>query len=125
MTSNKRLGNKKEEYVARVLFDNGYWVHLFQQNKRGQPFDLVAIKNNIALMGDVKSCYENRFDFTRIEPNQYTSMELALSCGNTNVGFFLVNYLGDIYFISFHHIKELVLKKKEKSINLQNLEKLV
>lgn len=124
MTSNKKLGNKKEEYVAKKLSEHDFWVHLFTQNIKGQPFDLIAVKDNIAIMGDVKSCYDDRFDFKRIEPNQYTSMELSLKCGNKYVGFFLVNCSNEVYFITFLRIKYLVLNNKVKSINLKDLDKL-
>lgn len=118
MTSqnNKKVGNKIEVEVANYLFQKNYWVHLLKQGVKGQPFDLIAIKNNIALMGDVKHCSQNRFDFKRIEPNQFTSMELALECGNTNIGFFLVGE--KIKFIKRETLKKLVLEYKIKSINL-------
>ena len=116
--NNKRVGNKIEVEVANYLFQKKYWVHLLKQGVKGQPFDLIAVKNNKALMGDVKHCSQNRFDFKRIEPNQYTSMELALECGNTNIGFFLVGMCDEIKFIKRTNLKKLVLENKIKSINL-------
>lgn len=122
MTSqnNKKVGNKIEVEVANYLFQKNYWVHLLKQGVKGQPFDLIAVKNNVALMGDAKHCSQNRFDFNRIEPNQYTSMELALECGNTNIGFFLVGMHDEIKFIKWTNLKKLVLENKIKSINLSN-----
>ena len=44
--SNKKLGNKFENEFADILADEfGFWVHLLNQNKSGQPADIIAVKN--------------------------------------------------------------------------------
>lgn len=124
INNNKKIGNTKEKVVANELSRLGYWCHIFAQTKQGQPFDLIAIKNNIVIMGDVKSCLKGRFDFSRIEPNQYTAMELALQKGNTNIYFFLVDEENNIKVIKYQTIKEFSKKSLTKSINLSLLSEL-
>lgn len=122
--NNKKIGNTKEKIVANELSRLGYWVHIFAQNKQGQPFDIIAMKNNQVLMGDVKSCLKGRFDFSRIEPNQFTSMELALQKGNTNIYFFLVDENNNIKVIKYKTIKEFSARSITHSVNLSLLSSL-
>lgn len=122
--NNKKIGNTKEKIVANEFKRLGYWCHIFAQTKQGQPFDLIAIKNNQVLMGDVKSCLKGRFDFSRIEPNQYTAMELALQKGNTNIYFFLVDESDNIKVVKYQTIKEFSAKSITHSINLTLLSSL-
>lgn len=85
----KKIGNDTESKCLQMLQDNGYWCHLFAYNKNGQPCDIVAIKNNTALLIDVKHCSEERFEFKNIQPNQLSCFEYAQSCGNNYVGFMI------------------------------------
>lgn len=118
---NKIVGNKKEEIVVKKLEELGYWAHIFAQKQNGQPFDIIACKNNKVIMGDVKSCLDGRFNFSRIEPNQYTAMELALMRGNNNVFFFLVDSENNIKVIKYQTIKEFNTKSITHSVNLSLL----
>lgn len=85
--NNKKLGNKYELEFLKILKMNGYWCHLFAYNKNGQPCDIIGVKDDLALLIDVKHCVDDRFDFSHIQPNQMSCFEYAEFCGNKNVGF--------------------------------------
>ena len=47
--SNKSNGTAFEREFAEMLSERGFWVHLLKNNSNGQPFDVIATKNNQAL----------------------------------------------------------------------------
>jgi Holliday junction resolvase len=73
--SNRLAGGRFEQELARRLADAGFWVHVMQQNKAGQPADLIAVKGKFHTLIDCKVVGEkNGFPFTRIEENQRFAM---------------------------------------------------
>ena len=43
-TDNRSRGGRFEQEMAEKLAENGFWCHVMQQNKAGQPADLIAVK---------------------------------------------------------------------------------
>lgn len=43
--SNKSAGTQFEREFAARLAAEGFWVHRFQDNKNGQPCDVIAARN--------------------------------------------------------------------------------
>lgn len=85
-----KIGRVTEKYVADYLFEKGWGVILIPKRLGGQPFDLIALKNNEFLAGDVKHIlYGNTFPLLRIEPNQISALNLMKARGNTRIGLFL------------------------------------
>ena len=79
--SNKKIGNDFEREFAELLFEHGFWVHVFAQNKDGQPADIIAVKNKKAYLIDCKVCSTKKgFDISRMEENQDLSMDLWRDC---------------------------------------------
>ena len=75
MNDNKRKGNRFEQELSHMLADNRFWVHVFQQNKSGQPADLIAVKGNYHTLIDCKlKLSKGGFPLTRIEENQRYAM---------------------------------------------------
>ena len=107
MASNRKTGNRFEEEFSQVLFQNGFWVHKLTQNEAGQPADIIAVKNGNAYLIDCKVCAYNKFPLSRIEDNQYTSMELWGECNN-GTAWFALDCRGDVYMISYDKLCELV-----------------
>ena len=85
-TVNRTVGGHFEEELCEMLAERGWWAHNMAQNQVGQPADVIAVKNNIAVLIDCKVCANNRFPLSRIECNQEGAMKLAN---------------GDIYMVSF------------------------
>ena len=54
--SNKSAGTQFEREFAARLAAEGFWVHRFQDNKNGQPCDVIAARNGEAgLMNSSRS----------------------------------------------------------------------
>lgn len=121
MRNNKYLGNKFEKELSEILYDAGYWVHLLNQNKNGQPADIIAVKNGKAYLIDAKECTWEIFQFRRMEYNQELSMGLWIECGNTTP-YFALKARNEIYMVSYEFIKELAEQGK-KQLNLEDMNK--
>lgn len=102
--SNKTIGNNFEVELAEILSQNGYWVHLLNANRSGQPADVIAVINNQAYLIDAKVCSNNDFPLSRIEENQRLAMELWEECGNDSGWFALKldKFNPQIYMISYY-----------------------
>lgn len=93
--SNKSNGNKGERELCELLREHGVWAHRLADKVNGQPFDIIAVRNNIALALDSKVCESNKFLFSRVEPNQETAMQLWRECGNEYCGFAIWDTIGE------------------------------
>lgn len=82
MTANRTLGNAFESKLCEMLSENGFWVHNLAQNHAGQPADIIAVRENRAVLIDCKVCSNGRFDTDRIESNQLGSMMVWKEAGN-------------------------------------------
>ena len=82
-TDNRTTGGRFEQELATVLANHGFWVHVMQQNKAGQPADLIAVKGKFHTLIDCKVISDNNgFAFDRIEENQKYAMRLFLKKAN-------------------------------------------
>lgn len=105
--SNKSTGTKFEREFASILADNWFWVHLFQDNRNGQPCDVIAAKNGCTYLFDCKNCEENSFLLSRMEENQYNAMRLFDMMGNGK-GMFAIRFPeSGIYLVEYDRMKEL------------------
>lgn len=82
--SNKQKGTAFENEVVSRLRANGYWVHFLAPDSRGaQPFDIIAMKDGMAVVGDCKTCEDKYFRMSRLEENQIYAFDRWLACGGT------------------------------------------
>ena len=112
---NKKLGNDFEKELSEILYNAGYWVHLLNQNKNGQPADIIAVKNKKAYLIDAKVCSLEKFAFKRVEENQHLSMQMFIECGNTTP-YFALKARNDIYMLSYKTIRDLIKQGKKQLI---------
>lgn len=104
---NKACGSRFERVFARMLAMEGFWAHVLQDNRNGQPFDVIAVKDGKAFVFDCKVCSGNTFRLNRMEANQVSAMELWEECGNLE-GAFAVKYpTGNIYILPFRELMSL------------------
>ena len=75
-TDNRTTGNRFEQELSHILAEHGFWVHVMQQNKAGQPADIIAAKGKFHTLIDCKVCDNGFFSFDRIEDNQRSAMKL-------------------------------------------------
>lgn len=119
--SNKKIGNRFESELCDILSEHGFWVHLLNQNKSGQPADIIAVRNKVSHLIDAKVCSNNTFPFSRIEENQDLAMELWKDCGN-GLGWFALKideYDSQIYMIS--HYMMTAYRSKQKSLSAKEI----
>ena len=102
--NNKTMGNSFETELGEILYDNGFWVHLLNQNKSGQPADVIAVRNYKAYLIDAKVCSDDTFPLSRVEENQDLAMELWKETGN-GLGWFALKTNSGIYMLSHYCIK--------------------
>lgn len=89
--SNKSTGTKFESEFRLLLWRNGFWAHGFQDNRNGQPCDVIAVKNGIAWLFDCKNCQGPYFRLDRMEENQLNAMEMFQMAGNRR-GMFAIQF---------------------------------
>lgn len=84
MVNNKKLGTEFEEEMAKILANDGYWVHFMWPGPDGaQPCDLIFSKDGYVTIADCKTSAKRNFSIKRLEDNQIMAFEKWLKCGNT------------------------------------------
>ena len=74
---NRTIGGRFEQEFAEMLGNAGFWAHVLQQNKAGQPADIIASKGSYTTLIDAKVVSGNKgFPLYRVEDNQRTAMTL-------------------------------------------------
>lgn len=73
-TDNRTTGGRFEQELSHILAEHGFWVHVMQQNKAGQPADIIAVKGHFHTLIDCKVCDKGYFSFDRVEDNQKSAM---------------------------------------------------
>lgn len=104
MNNNKKLGNTFESELCEILFEHGFWVHMLNANKAGQPADIIAVRNKVSHLIDAKVCSDNTFPLSRVEENQDLAMDLWKDCGN-GCGWFALKLNDQIYMVSHYVMK--------------------
>ena len=102
--NNKNLGSRFETDLCEILSAHGFWVHLLNANKAGQPADIIAVRNKVSYLIDAKVCSDNKFPLSRVEENQDMAMDLWNECGN-GLGWFALKTDAGIYMLSHYCIK--------------------
>ena len=104
--NNKQIGTEFEQEVVEKLSKAGYWAHFISPDNRGaQPFDVIAVKNGIAVVGDCKTCKAKTFSISRLEDNQIMAFQKWESCGN-KPPFIFVKHSEKIYVIPWRKVFE-------------------
>ncbi len=112
--NNKKLGNEFERELCEILSGYGFWVHLLNANKSGQPADIIAVKNKKAYLIDAKVCSSRGFPLSRVEDNQDLAMDLWNDKGNGQ-GWFALKLKDQIYMIPHFCIKSYMVRQPSLS----------
>ena len=82
-TDNRSVGGRFEQTLSNILAEHGFWSHVMQQNKAGQPADIIAVKGRFHTLIDGKVVSSNDgFPFKNIRENQRTAMHMFTKrCG--------------------------------------------
>lgn len=93
-----------ENYVTRLLGENGWWALRIPRNPSGaQPFDIIAVKGSKVLALDCKACSEPKFPIKRVEDNQWTAFAMMSKRTDAVVGI-VAEYKEVLYFISYEEL---------------------
>lgn len=104
--NNKRSGNSFEKDFCLLAAKNGFWAHKMQDNKNGQPADVIMSKSNEPVLVDCKVCENNIFPLSRMEENQINAMTLWNLKGNKH-SYFALLIDKKVRMISFTKLMEL------------------
>ena len=118
--SNRTRGTRFETEFCEKLAEEGFWAHDMTQGKAGQPADVIAVKDNLGYIIDCKVCETERFDFSRVEPNQEAAMRLWQDRGNTEC-YFAIKYQDQIYMISYPVLDALEFMFHQSSVKVTML----
>lgn len=104
--NNKKLGTVFEREVCRLFANRGYWVHFITPDSRGaQPFDIIAVKNQMAIAVECKTLADSRnyFPKSRLEDNQILAFNKWIQCGNC-YPIIAILWKSHIYFVSYKEL---------------------
>lgn len=106
--SNKSSGTGFERDFAEYMAEKGYWAHVFQDNRNGQPFDIILAKDGNTQAGDCKVCENDVFRLSRMEPNQISAMTRWVECGNGEPWYYiLLERANQVFRVPFSKLLEL------------------
>lgn len=117
-TDNRTLGGKFEQELSHVLADHGFWVHVMQQNKAGQPADIIALKGKFHTLIDCKLVSDdNGFPFDRMEDNQKFAMRMfQRKCGE--LCYFAIQLPDDsVWMVSLERLETLKGRGKKRLLD--------
>ena len=104
--NNKKLGTDFEREFIEVLQGLGFWAHFITPDGRGaQPFDIIAVKNNLPIACDCKTSVKSVFSINRLEDNQILAFEMWRKRGNS-MPIVAVKYAKQIYLIRYIDLLE-------------------
>lgn len=117
--SNKKSGTDFEKEFCQLASKAGFWAHILQDNRNGQPADIILSKDNIAVLVDCKDCERKVFPLSRIEENQELAMRKWLNAGN-EYALFALKIENDVRILIF---KTLIILRSSgvKQLNLTQI----
>lgn len=103
--NNKKLGTEFEHKVVKMLSDAGFWVRFMTPDNRGaQPFDIIAVKDGVAIVADCKTSKDHIFRISRLEENQKLAFEKWKACGNMEP-LIIIEYNDEVKFVKYSYLK--------------------
>jgi Holliday junction resolvase len=111
--SNKSIGSQFEKEFCNKLAEHGYWAHGLQDNRNGQPFDVIAAREMKTHVIDCKDCTSSVFKLSRIEENQKLAMNAWQRAGNS-YALFAVRFDEEIYIILYDSLMDLIKAGKKQ-----------
>lgn len=121
-TDNRTTGGRFEQELSHILADNGFWVHVMQQNKAGQPADIIAVRGRFHTLIDCKVCDNGFFAFERIEDNQRSAMKMFFRKAGELSYFALKLPDGSIRMVSLERCETLKNRGKRR-ISAEDMQK--
>ena len=118
MKNNKIIGNEFEKEFAQYLQEKGMFVYNVPNKYTGQPFDIIAVKNNVFYGFECKHCKGNYFTLDRIEDNQVQAFKKLQKSNTSNYYFvFKSEVFNTVKFCGADYIMD-CLRYMRKNIDL-------
>ena len=119
-TDNRSMGNQFETELGSTLAEHGFWVHLMQQNKSGQPADIIAVKGKYHTLIDCKLISDHKgFPFERVEENQKYAMRMFHKKSGEMCWFAMKLPDETVWLIPMERVEVLVGRGKNKLSELE------
>lgn len=100
-TDNRSNGGRFEQELSHALAEAGFWAHVMQQNKSGQPADIIAVKGKYHTLIDCKVISDNGgFRLERVEDNQRLAMDRFLTRAHELCWFAMRLPDGDVWMVA-------------------------
>lgn len=114
-TDNRTNGGRFEQELAEKLAAHGFWAHVMQQNKSGQPADIIAVKGRYHTLIDAKVISDDRgFEFKRREENQRTAMKMFNTKAGEGCWFALKLPDGTVWMLSNRKLERMISGGKKR-----------
>ena len=113
--NNRIDGIRFEADLCEKLSDHGFFAINLTQNPHGQPADIVAVKNNKAILIDCKECLHDSFKMERIEPNQETAWGMWKYRGCTDYYYAFRDSKERIFIV---HMADLLKRRDEDGVKV-------
>ena len=114
-TDNRTTGNRFEQELSHELANHGFWCHVMQQNKAGQPADIIAVKGKFHTLIDCKVISDDKgFPFERVEENQRLAMKQFQRKSNDLCYFALKLPDESVWLVSMERIETLRGRGKKR-----------
>ena len=123
-TDNRSQGGRFEQELAEILAEHGFWVHVMQQNKAGQPADIIAVKGRYHTLIDCKLISDDKgFPFERVEENQKLAMRMFTRRANELCYFALKVQLNGEWVIRMVNLEriETIRSRGRKRLNMKDI----
>lgn len=116
---NKKIGSDFEKKIVKMLGEAGYWAHLIVPDARGaQPFDIIAVRNGVAIAIDCKTCVDDVFRISRLEDNQIAAFDKWIQCGNITP-LVVIDHNGKTVYVNY------IMLSSRRSVRIEELPKFV
>lgn len=114
-TDNRTVGGRFEQKLAEELYGAGFWVHVMQQNKSGQPADIIAVRGRFHTLIDCKVVSDDGgFPFDRVEDNQKHAMRMFMKRGGELCYFAIRLPDGSVWMIALERIEAARCRGKKR-----------
>ena len=124
-TDNRSVGGRFEQELARKLADAGFWVHVLQQNKAGQPADIIVATGDYHTLIDCKDVRSgNSFRLSRVEENQKHAMWRFQKLADHFCWFAVQFSDGEVYMLRYDFVAKLI-HDGESSISRKTMDELI
>lgn len=107
--NNKERGNSFEQEFCQILKNNNFFAYNLPNKASGQPFDIIATKDNQFFAFECKTVKGDKFLLTRIEDNQAQAFK-SLNKAKSEFYYLVAKFDNEIKAIRFQEVIHKIYK---------------